>query len=268
MTKCIIVGPIYKEQPTITDLLSLRQLDAVAAHNHDVAFVCPESLDTAAYENLVHNARFVRFEDKYFEDTKSYSQLCISYGFYAQFADTYDYMLIYQTDCWIFRDEIDEWCSEGYDYIGGPILSKYSLWPAFKSPAAVPQVGNGGFSLRKLSTMTTLTANSWKYRDSFDWDEVEYEDLFICNIITKHYPLDVPNWRTALNFAWDCSVCEIYKRNYTNGKLPMGCHAVFKQIEFWKNHIPELNDTEILEYQRAKNKAFFEEQMAKAEKKE
>ena len=31
-------------------------------------------------------------------------------------------MLIYQLDCYLFEDKIDEWCNKGYDYIGALAL--------------------------------------------------------------------------------------------------------------------------------------------------
>ena len=60
----------------------------------------------------------------------------------------YAYILICQTDAWVFRDELDYWCNQGYDYIGAPIYfprSEQHFMDIFFG------VGNGGFSLRKIT---------------------------------------------------------------------------------------------------------------------
>jgi hypothetical protein len=68
-----------------------------------------------------------------------------SIGFYEVFRQ-YEYMLIYQLDCWVFRDELEMWCDKGYDYIGAPFFVKWFVDRGI-------YVGNGGFSLRKISNI-------------------------------------------------------------------------------------------------------------------
>ena len=57
-------------------------------------------------------------------------------------------MLICQLDVWIFRDEVSYWCEKGYDYIGAPIFYGYT---ANNFSTKIMGIGNGGFSLRKIS---------------------------------------------------------------------------------------------------------------------
>ena len=170
MNTCVIVVPVYNEVPNELEKLSLKQLDIIVKDDIEICLVGPNRINFSSYVELFNNKpKHENFDDKYFESNKSYSQLCLSYDFYKRF-DDYEYMLIYQTDCWIFRNEIKKFCEMGYDYIGGPIYSPGSRWPSFKNSMR-PVVGNGGLSLRKISMMLKLTdPNGYlynKYKDDF-----------------------------------------------------------------------------------------------------
>ena len=58
-------------------------------------------------------------------------------------------MLIYQTDAFVFRDELKDWCESGYDYIGAPWFEHFT---DKEDVGNFIGVGNGGFSLRKIDT--------------------------------------------------------------------------------------------------------------------
>jgi hypothetical protein len=45
----------------------------------------------------------------------------LSEEFYQAFTD-FEFMLIYQLDAFVFRDELADWCRSGYEYIGAPWL--------------------------------------------------------------------------------------------------------------------------------------------------
>jgi hypothetical protein len=74
----------------------------------------------------------------------------------------YEFILIAHMDAWIFKDDLEYWLESGFDYIGAPlflnqrkrnILQKVrnkkmnNLWKSM-----IPEVGNGGLCLRKVST--------------------------------------------------------------------------------------------------------------------
>ena len=48
----IVLIPIYKEKPDSDEILSLQQCFKVLAF-YDICLVCPESLDTTIYNNIV-----------------------------------------------------------------------------------------------------------------------------------------------------------------------------------------------------------------------
>ena len=241
MKKCIIIVPVYNDYPNKLEKLSLKQLDNIINNEIDICLVGPNNINYGEYVDMFKNniPTCMNFNNEYFESNKSYSQLCINYEFYTAF-DDYEYMMIYQTDCWIFRNDIIKYCDMGYDYIGGPIYSPGSRWPGFKNSMR-PIVGNGGLSLRKISTMKKLTdPNGYSYNKHKDeWDSVEYEDMFICDVLAHDIYINIPDYRIAEQFAIDTLPMHINKLN------PMGAHRVFALHNYWKQRINELTDEEI-----------------------
>ena len=243
MNTCVIVVPVYNEVPTELEKLSLKQLDIIVKDDIEICLVGPNRINFSSYVELFNNNKptYINFDDKYFESNKSYSQLCLSYDFYKRF-DDYEYMLIYQTDCWIFRNEIKKFCEMGYDYIGGPIYSPGSRWPSFKNSMR-PVVGNGGLSLRKISMMLKLTdPNGYlynKYKDG--WNSVEYEDMFICDVLAHDIYINIPDYRIAEQFSIDTLPRHMNKLN------PMAVHRVFALYQYWNKRIDKLNDAHISE---------------------
>lgn len=283
MKKYCIIIPIYKETLDCVEEISLKRLRKVLVDDkmnvgvwHEmkdyspVYLVCPEGLDTSAYEKIYNvgypeiDLKKIEFEPGYFMSTATYSQLCISYDFYDKFSE-YEYMLIYQLDCYLFEDKIKEWCDKGYDYIGGPILSTDCGWDTVKNSRKgkkwTPYVGNGGFSLRKIETFKDITDPNGelrrKYRLTDDvLSKVIFEDKYFCNDLYNFYELDIPGWIEATNFAVDMSVDVIYDYFKLNTK-PMGIHSVDKNIRWWKKIIPEFMDQKVIDYCEEKHKDFF-----------
>ncbi len=244
--KCITVIPIYKEKHDKLEVLSLKQYNTIM-HNYDVCIVHPKSLDVESYKTYLdtNNVFDIGFDDNFFSNIKQYSQLCLDYDFYNTFSD-YEYILIYQPDCWVFNDTLEEWCDKGYDYIGGPIYSKLSNWPSVVKGGR-PAVGNGGLSLRKISTMLKITdRNGYVYNKKKDiWDKVEYEDMFICDGISQLIYLNIPNYKEAEKFSYDCLPVKFDVDKAANEIF--GCHRVFTMGRVWKKVIPELQKDEYWE---------------------
>ena len=116
----IIVIPVFRPTLSSDEKASLRQCLKVLGPHHDVALVCPDSLDTAAYDGAAaEKLRTERFKDSFFEGIEGYNSLMMSHTFYNRFSN-YDWMLVYQLDAWIFEDRLEEWCRKGYDYVGAP----------------------------------------------------------------------------------------------------------------------------------------------------
>lgn len=237
--QCIVVIPIYKKKQDELEILSIKQFNTMM-HGYDVCIVHPHPLDVSSYYGYLNtnNVTDKGFDNKFFANIRGYSQLCLDYDFYDAFSD-YEYMLIYQPDCWIFNDTLEDWCNKGYDYIGGPIYSKLSNWPSIIKGGR-PAVGNGGLSLRKISTMKKITdRNGYIYNKNKDiWPKIEYEDMFICEGITKQMYLNIPDYKIAEKFSYDCLPLNFDP--VTASKEIFGCHRVFTMGNVWKEVIPEL----------------------------
>lgn len=261
---CIVI-PIYKKELNCIEKISIESLKReIGNKKYDIYFVCPESLDISEYLKYLPKAKEKRFPDKFFESTATYSRLCISYDFYDSFSN-YEYMIIYQLDCYLFKDEFKKWCSKGYDYIGGPILSTDCGWDTVKKNQGdhyQPYVGNGGFSLRKIETFKDICDPEGELRTLYSitdefLDKMRWEDKFFCNDLYNIYKLNTPNWVEALEFGMDMSIDVIYEK-YKYDKLPMCVHAWDKNIRWWKNVIPELiGNKEVEEFCENKHKKFF-----------
>ena len=220
MTKanvCIVI-PLYKVKPTELEMKSIRQgLEVFKDRN--IFYVVPNGFDPSAYPPQA----FIEFPEYYFHSLCNYSELCCLEEFYLAFKD-YDWMMIYQPDCWVFRDELDRFCELGYDYIGAP-------WP--KMPG-IPQdgVGNGGFCLRKLEKFIKLTHNLQSCG-------AHPEDRFWC-INMRDY-LNIAPISVAAHFSLEHDPQRWF--NEYGKVLPMGCHKPwrFNYNGFWKQFkIPAL----------------------------
>ena len=219
--KCIILVPVYKEHMTNDEEMSFRQLRKVLG-NYQVGLICPESLNPEEYHTVWNGPLLsFHFDNEFFEDRMAYGKLMNSQFFYKAFSD-YEYVLIYQLDCWVFRDELAEWCDKGYDYIGAPFFVKW-----FSDRGLY--VGNGGFSLRKTSAMIT-------YLDKFKGKGLPHENtddgFFAANFDGS---LKIPSPIVAAEFSLEEAPAQHVEKT---GKLPFGCHAYKKyDWEFWKQHI-------------------------------
>jgi hypothetical protein len=95
-----------------------------------------------------------RFPRRFFRSVQSYSRLLVRKRFYQAFAD-YQYVLIYQPDCLVFSRDLERWCRGGWDYVGAPWFKDFDQ----DTSDGFWAVGNGGLSLRKVSTaLAVLTS--------------------------------------------------------------------------------------------------------------
>jgi hypothetical protein len=89
--------------------------------------VQPEGLENDYITKKYSNISVESFPKRYFENIEGYNELLLSASFYERFLDT-KYILIYQLDAFVFKDELQEWCDKGYDYIAPWIAPQNTLW--------------------------------------------------------------------------------------------------------------------------------------------
>ncbi|MCU0772562.1 MAG: hypothetical protein MUE94_12465 [Verrucomicrobia bacterium] len=238
-SRVAVVIPTYRSDLKPLEVQAVRQAVTVLGA-YDFWLAAPKGLNTDQWKEWLPRIQICEFDPYFFSTYRAYSHLCRTEQFYARLS-AYDYMLIYQTDAYVFRDELLDWCSRGYDYVGAPNLNyefrthskkrwtQWWIWRPFLS-----KVGNGGFSLRKVETFRR--ASRWlRWTDPFLPDIPE--DVFWCSVARHLYPMRIPGWREALQFAFDATPSDCLKA--AEGRLPFGCHAwntVY--LDFWKQFIP------------------------------
>jgi hypothetical protein len=236
-SQVVITIPTHKSEITENEKLCLKQCDEVLSRYRKVLLV-PEGLDTRAYTEIVKDLEVKYYDKYYFSSYLGYDELCLSPDFYKGFEE-HEYLLIYQTDCWIFRDELLDWCNKGYDYIGAPWIDLSEPTRKAKPiidirPIMKGKVGNGGFSLRKISTMKRNS--KWLIKILPLWRKTEdtYWSLIVPMI---DWSFKKPKMHEALKFAFETSPSKCYSMNQS--ELPFGCHAWEKyEPEFWSEFIP------------------------------
>lgn len=199
---CIII-PIYKELPTGNEIRSImRCMDVMSGR--DIAYIAPDGFDASAYPN----AKVETFDSRYFRSREGYSELCCSSELYARFSG-YCYVMIYQPDCWIFRDCLEDIMLLDYDYIGAPWYGCRDVRTMNKLPDGT--VGNGGLSLRKVSTFLRLAKEG-------EWSHPE--DAYWC--IDRGSELRLAPEEIAVLFSLEHNPAKGLMTS--GGIVPMGCH--------------------------------------------
>jgi len=254
MTKKLVtvVVPLYTVSLSKTEQMSLKQCVNVLGE-FSIVFAQPKSLDVSSinYNGLIASEHF---EDSYFKSVSSYNELMLSSVFYERFINS-EYILIYQLDAYVFKNELKMWCKKGYDYIGAPWINSKQTWlkkieKIFHSKQKKERsivfykVGNGGFSLRKVdkslmitkSLIKVIKANLKRHKSDF-W---VMEDVFWSLKVPEYFPdFKIPEYKEALGFAIDRKPELAMELN--NNVLPFGCHGFEKPKvkEFWEGKIKQ-----------------------------
>lgn len=255
---CAVLFPIYKTPSRIELVFLENAIHKTVDFEH--ILVCPKNLNIDESFGNLSLLKICRFEDNYFEGVQGYNCLMLSIEFYKSFID-YEYVLIHQADAYLFKSNLRNWCNKGYDYVGAPWYRSNKLnkgplffWiytNLFQKLLAIPRksgwlynkVGNGGLSLRKISSALYVLQNcptslidlylksiSINYHEDVFWS---IEAPRIC------VGFNIPIWREALNFSIELEPEKAMAQ--LNGELPFGCHApLLINNEFWQKYIPEL----------------------------
>lgn len=258
MNKAIIIVPIYKTDLDDNEMLSLKRTVKMLGQ-HPFSITCPNHLDVTPLHDVLKSVQYTinRFDDAYFKGISGYNKLMLSEVFYNSFS-AYEYLLICQTDVFVFEDKLDYWCNKGYDYIGAPwIASKQTFVTRLllklsnavkkkkKSDAHFFKVGNGGFSLRKVATMQRIVSeqkeNIKHCLENPNELSHHVEDVYFSLIAPTFTTVKIPDYKEAVDFSMDRKPDLALKLN--NNKLPFACHRFYnrKVKEFWKPIIKEYN---------------------------
>jgi len=233
--QAIVVVPVYKAQPDALEAVSWDRCLEVFPRT-PIALVAPEGLDLEAYVRPEHQRarpiHVVRFDPGFFRNTTTYSRLLLSARFYQAFA-SYEFVLIHQLDAFVFRDELADWCTRGYDYIGAPWIDCEWLLEARSSLPAETRdnvVGNGGFSLRRVAPALRLLIEKPTVVERWGGNE----DMFWSLHAPACMPLKIPTLEEAVAFSFEVRPERAFALN--GSKLPFGCHGWTRSssIDFWR----------------------------------
>ena len=265
--KVSIIVPIYKSSVNKEEASSLKQLLNILGQ-YQIIFITHKELDLSAYNEICrpNKIKVSYFPKQSFGGIWAYNKLMISKDFYSRFS-TSEFILIYQLDAWVFKDELVYWCEQGFDYIGAPL---YDGFGSANKESHFFGIGNGGFSLRKVSSYLKVLS-SFKFistfqeykqanRNNLDIESkntirlfIEYltrhntlaplngynhnEDTFWGELIPKKFPwFKIPDELTAARFSMEVKAPYLYQLNHQT--LPFGCHAWEKyHTDFWAKHI-------------------------------
>lgn len=273
----VVVIPVYKQLShwDRSEFVSLNRCLKVLG-NHPIFIVGPKGLDWEDIENYLaticdKKVNTILLEDFYFKNIEGYNRLLKSRFFYEHFI-SFSHLLIYQLDAYVFKDELEYWCSKNFDYIGAPWVEKVNG----KSSVNLVGVGNGGFSLHNIPNaikilkkvkfilkILELTEKSILYKkvSRLKWisryfllklcfkikDQRYISGLSLLNDIyeDKFWSIYIPTTfnsfkvasvEEAVKFSFEVSPCSLYEINDKN--LPFGCHAWERYDPmFWKRFI-------------------------------
>ena len=223
---------------------------------HAFCVVHPKSYSVDDLKQEFPEISSLALDDSHFQSVWTYNSMMLSPWFYELFAD-FEYMLICQIDAYVFSDQLDYWTSLEYDYIGAPWMLNDKLYERLvgqwivrllkRLPMRKNQihsahlfhtVGNGGFSLRRISKMKEILERNQDLLQSAYGKHERMEDVFISVILKKKENLNIPNWRQALFFSFEKAPAQCLR--LTGGVLPFGCHDTNARYwsSFWKHYIP------------------------------
>ena len=229
-------------------------------YRHEIALVTFEGLDCREYYSIADSlnvkVKKCLFDESFFCSINGYNKLCKSLAFYKKFSK-YDYMLIYQLDSWVFNDDLIYWCNKKYDYVGAPWFKNYG---SHENGDKLWNVGNGGFSLRKISWFIKVLSwkgpimrriilkhfsildilfffvwhNTWR---TYSLSGRNEDQFFSLDMRNSWIPPTIPKCEEAALFSFEKSPHYLFK---ITGQLPFGCHAYLKYDYdgFWSQYIP------------------------------
>jgi hypothetical protein len=266
-TKMCVIIPVHKPVVSADEAISLAACKAHLA-GYDCFLIFPGGMDTSAYTALHAGLLLHPVNSDWLSSIEKYNKMKVSTSFYQLFAK-YEYMLTYELDAYIFNDGLDAAKAFAFDYIGAPFFEGY--WAA-KPGAKFIKGCNSGFSVRNIKSCIAALQSLSKYRLHWllyrislfnssrlrnalnEWTKGRYEVFitgrFAFNFANFHLNEDViwsevipqlvPSFTvadpmSALGFSFEYNLDESLTLN--KGKLPLGCHAWAKHLNFWSKYI-------------------------------
>lgn len=224
-----VVIPLYRSELTAYEQISLRQCVRKLG-GHPMYVVKPKSLDLTEWTDAYPNLKLVSFADECFANIAAYNHLLTNEPFYDAFS-AYEYILLYQLDAFVFEDTLDAWCRKGFDYVGGPYVTRESFSASVFSTQK--PLLNGGLSLRKVSACRRLVSRYTRIFGQWPGNEDMLFSLTAARLLPFRPLMKLPTVRESLLFSFEQN--PDFALLLTDGTLPFGCHAWEKyDLAFWR----------------------------------
>lgn len=266
MSKPVVIL-IFTHRPGLSadEEISLRQCWNILG-DHPIRLVCPRGMDTHRYLEIAPGIQVDEVDPRHLSSLRSYNRFKIDTGFYHRYRK-FEFILTYELDAFVFRDDLLHWCEQGWDYIGAPWFEGH--YGATPDADIIPGC-NSGFSLRRVSSALKVLRSfrpirplrevydEWRQVGSlspgslallFRWAISENlfnpgfnkfsqnEDLFWSHLVPGRFPwFKLANFESSAQFSFELMPQRLLAE--TGGKLPFGCHKWHDlDMPFWKPHI-------------------------------
>ncbi len=259
---------IFVHSPDLTwdEVVSLRQCWKVLS-DHPLFLVHPRGMDIGRYLAIAPGLRLLPVDPRHLASVRSYNRLKLDPELYGLFRD-FEFMLTYELDAFVFRDELLRWCDMGYDYIGAPW---FEGWYGAKHDAKVRRGQNSGFSLRRISSAQRVLRSfrlvrplkecyerwrpvgrlspgslvlllKWCFAENCFHPRFNQftanEDEFWSHYADRSFAwFKIANYGAARQFSFEALPERLLAEN--GHQLPFGCHkwSAPGLLPFWKPHI-------------------------------
>lgn len=166
MKKVIVVIPVYKPIENL-DYLEKISIKNTIDKFHDLYSIALLNSDKVSSQSYVDFFKFDFLSLEFsFSTWVEYNALLKKSELYDKL-DDYEYMLIVQTDAYVFSNDLNEFFQ--YDYVGAP-------WVKDPIKYINGRVGNGGFSLRNIQKIKSVLLSNQHF--------IGFKSLFYINF--KH----------------------------------------------------------------------------------
>lgn len=220
MKKVAVVIPYYHSDLSDLEQIAFSQCLKIL-YRYPIVLVVPDNMKESEYPTG-HEVILMKVPSQWLQSISTYNNMMLDVRFYSRFLE-YEYILIYQLDAFVFKDELERFCDMQYDYIGAPWTR--GIWYFKNVKECLWVVGNGGLSLRNVkASINVLRKHSsafWKIQEDIYWAIHSSKDFRVA-------PIEV-----ARQFSIEENVRKMIALN--GGSLPFGCHAwTLYDFAFWK----------------------------------
>ena len=261
--KCLISIILYKQEISELEHLSLLRIIDFCYKNNmpkNLMFIMPISFDFDLFFDTyifnytnINNIEYFTYNWKQYDDdcfssvNACNNRIYLNKNHYGAFINSYDYILQYQLDGYIFDNQLDYFLDKNYDYIGGYYLPMYCDRLAYKNFDNINDkhlLMNGGVSLKKISFCIDCIENNFQNINGCDFDNIHSymnEDAFFSMFYTTEVTA-LESIKFSLNWAAAESHYAI-----NNFKYPFCCHGINKS-NFLLKLVEKYNKENNLDY--------------------